>query len=85
MWEDAADDMTAEQAMESAPITFRPHVRRDEMVSYMQKKKMKSALLTTSDGKLAGLLRRKDLEEGNSLSPSNRSTLFAVDKKTYQR
>ncbi len=63
MWEHAADDMTAEQAMESGPITFRPSVRRDEMVSYLQEKQMQSALVTTSDGKLVGLLRRKDLEE----------------------
>jgi CBS domain-containing protein len=66
MWEDAADDMTAEQAMESGPITYRPHVRREEMLSFMQKKKIKSALVTTSDGKLVGLARRKDLQEGKS-------------------
>ena len=62
-WEHAGDDITAEQVMESAPITFRPSVRRDEMVSYLQEKKMPSVLVTTSDGKLVGLLRRKDLEE----------------------
>ncbi|MDP9131141.1 MAG: CBS domain-containing protein [Candidatus Binatota bacterium] len=63
MWEHPADDRTAEQVMESGPITFRPSVRRDEMVSYLQEKQMQSALVTTSDGKLVGLLRRKDLEE----------------------
>ncbi len=78
MWEHAADDMTAEQAMESGPITFRPHVRRDEMVSYLQEKKIPSALVTTSDGKLVGLLRRKDLEESlaRACTRSRGSTRF---------
>ena len=62
MWQGAAADITAEQVMEPAPITFRPYVRRDEMISYMQRKKMKTALVTTADGKLVGLLRRKDVE-----------------------
>ena len=58
MWDSAADELTAEQAMEPAPITFRPHRRRDEIMPYMEKKKMESALVTTADGKLLGLLRR---------------------------
>ena len=66
MWEEAAAEMTAEQAMESGPITFRPHVRRDEMVTYLKKKNLDSTLITTSDGKLVGVLRRKDLERGKS-------------------
>jgi CBS domain-containing protein len=48
-----------EQAMEPAPITFRPYVRRDEIISYMEKKKMESALVTTPDGKLLGLVRHE--------------------------
>jgi predicted transcriptional regulator len=62
MWEGAATETTAEQVMEPAPITFRPYVRRDELVPHMQQKKMKTALVTTADGKLVGLLRRKDVE-----------------------
>jgi CBS domain-containing protein len=62
MWEGAASDITAEQVMEPAPITFRPYVRRDELVPYLQKKKMTSALVTTADGKLVGLISRKDVE-----------------------
>jgi CBS domain-containing protein len=61
-WEEAASDMPAEQVMDPAPSTFRPHLTREEMASTMQKKKMKTALVTTPDGKLLGLLRRKDLE-----------------------
>ena len=59
MWEGATNDVTAEQVMESAPITFRPHLRRDEIIADMEKKKMESALVTTPDGKLLGLLRRE--------------------------
>ena len=58
--------MTAEQGMESGPITFRPHVRRDEAVTFLKKKNLDSALITTSDGKLVGQLRRKDLARGQS-------------------
>jgi CBS domain-containing protein len=62
MWEGATKGATAEQMMESAPITFRPHVRREEIVPYMQKRKMKTVLVTTADGVLLGLLRRRDAE-----------------------
>ena len=59
IWEGAANGVTVEQAMEPAPITFRPYVRRDEIISYMEKKKMESALVTTPDGKLLGLVRHE--------------------------
>lgn len=62
MWEGAAGETTAEQVMERAPITFRPYARRDELVPYLQQKKLKTALVTTADGKLVGLLRRKDIK-----------------------
>ena len=52
MWENAAEEITAEQAMESGPITFRPNARRDETLTYFKKKNIDSALITTSDGKL---------------------------------
>jgi CBS domain-containing protein len=61
-WEEANADMPVEQVMEPAPSTFRPHATREEMAGYMQKKKLKMALVTTPDGKLLGLLRRADLE-----------------------
>ena len=63
MWDGVDNGMLVEQTMESAPATFRPHVRSDEMLAYMQKKKLKSALVTTSEGKLVGLVRRKDLSQ----------------------
>ena len=62
MWEGVENDLTVEQTMEPGPATFRPHVRADEMLAYMEKKKLKTALVTTSEGKLLGMVRRKDLE-----------------------
>lgn len=66
MWEGIGEvnDMVAEQTMELAPSTFRPHVRADAMLSYMQEKKTKSALVTTADGKLVGIVRRQELGKG---------------------
>lgn len=66
MWEGIGEDsdMVAEQTMELAPSTFRPHVRADAMLSHMQEKKMKSALVTTADGKLVGIVRRQELGKG---------------------
>jgi CBS domain-containing protein len=60
MWQGAANGVTAEQAMDSAPITFRPYARREEIIPYMEKKNLESALVTTADGKLLGLVRRED-------------------------
>jgi Mg/Co/Ni transporter MgtE len=61
VWEEAEPGIPAEQVMDLAPQTFRPHVTREEMARYMQSKKLKTALVTTPEGKLFGLVRRKDL------------------------
>jgi CBS domain-containing protein len=52
----------AEAVMEPGPTTIRPDVRVDEVVTYMQEHDLQTALITTSDGRLAGLLRRGDAE-----------------------
>jgi Mg/Co/Ni transporter MgtE len=62
VWEEAGTDMPVEQLMEPGPSTFRPHLTRTEMTTYMEKKKMQTALVTTPDGKLLGLLRLQDLQ-----------------------
>jgi predicted transcriptional regulator len=63
MWEGVDNGVLVEQTMEPGPATFRPHVRGDEMLAYLQTKKLKSALVTTSQGELVGLVRRKDLRQ----------------------
>jgi len=50
-----------EQAMRPAPSTFRPYVSREELVHFMHEHLVDSSPITTSDGRLVGLLLRKDL------------------------
>lgn len=49
-----------EHAMRPGPSTFRPHVRIDEMAKYMVEHGLTGSPVTSSDGKLIGLLRRED-------------------------
>ena len=57
----AADPgLRIEQAMRPGPSTFRPHVPIAEMAQYMVEHDSESAPITTSDGRLVGLLRRDD-------------------------
>ncbi len=50
-----------EQAMRPAPSTFRPFVFADEMAHHMLDHSLESSPITTSDGKLVGLLFQKDV------------------------
>ena len=54
----------AEQAMRSGPSTFRPNVPLEEVVQYLQEHQMASAWITTSDGRLVGLMPREAAERG---------------------
>ena len=51
---------TVEQAMSSGPSTFRPYVPIQEMADYLTKHELESSPITTSDGRLVGLLYRSD-------------------------
>jgi predicted transcriptional regulator len=53
----------AERAMHSGPSTFRPHVPIGEMAEYMIEHDLASVPVTTSDGRLLGMLRTKDAAE----------------------
>ena len=60
----AADpNLTLEAAMRPGPSTFRPYVPIKEMAVYMTNKDLVSSPITTSDGKLVGLLLRADAVE----------------------
>src|SRR5919197_447632 len=52
---------TIERVMRAGPSTFRPHVGADEMARYMTEHNVASAPVTTSDGRLVGLLIREDV------------------------
>jgi CBS domain-containing protein len=57
----AADpDLGIEQAMRPGPSTFRPHVSLAEMAKFMADHDVDSSPVTTSDGRLVGLLLRRD-------------------------
>ncbi len=49
-----------EEAMRPGPSTFRPFVAIEEMAEFMIAHDLESAPVTTSDGRLVGLLRRSD-------------------------
>ena len=49
-------DLAVEQAMRPGPSTFRPYVSTKEMADHMVEHDLDSAPITTSDGKLVGVL-----------------------------
>src|SRR5579859_817005 len=59
---DKNGDLRIEEAMRPGPSTFRPHVSMEEMVKHMVEHNLVSSPITTSDGKLVGLLLRADAE-----------------------
>ena len=56
-------DLLMEQAMRPGPSTYRPHVLIKELAEKMVEHKVESSPITTSDGKLVGLLLRAEAEQ----------------------
>ena len=56
------DDVAAEEAMSPGPGTLRPSARLVEAVEWMRKRGARSVPVTTSDGRLYGLLLLEDAE-----------------------
>ena len=56
-------DLPIERAMRPGPSTFRPYVSLHEMAHFMIEHKLENAPITTSDGRLVGLLLQKDVVE----------------------
>jgi predicted transcriptional regulator len=52
---------TVESVMQSGPSTYRPHVTVEELAGALGEKTLDPILVTTSDGRLIGAVRRKDL------------------------
>ncbi|HEY8739597.1 MAG TPA: hypothetical protein VIN56_03270 [Candidatus Dormibacteraeota bacterium] len=52
---------TAESVMRAGPSTYRPNVDVLQMTTHMTERKLETALLTTSDGRLLGLVRRAEI------------------------
>lgn len=58
----AADqEQLIEKAMRPGPSTFRPYVSLHDMLHFMIDHKVESSPITTSDGRLVGLLLQKDV------------------------
>jgi CBS domain-containing protein len=70
----AESDRTVEDVMEPGPSTFRPNVSLFEMLDYLRDHDMKDALITSSDGRLVGLLLRSDVEQELHETPSREAS-----------
>jgi CBS domain-containing protein len=56
-------ELEVEKAMHPGPSTFRPYVPMKEMADYMVEHELDSVPITTSDGKLVGVLLKSDAIE----------------------
>lgn len=56
------EDVSAEHAMTPGPSTIRPSARLATVVERMRQQNLTNLPVTTSDGRLAGLLMRADAE-----------------------
>jgi len=58
---DADPDLPIEQVMRPGPSTYRPFVSVEEVLRTITERNMDSSPVTTSDGKLVGLVRKQDI------------------------
>jgi CBS domain-containing protein len=57
-------DESVEKAMSPGPSTVRPSIGADALLERIRTRNLSSYLLTTPDGRLVGLVRRSELEDG---------------------
>jgi Mg/Co/Ni transporter MgtE len=57
---DDEPDLRVEEAMRPGPSTFRPFVSIEDMATFMMEHELENSPITTSEGRLVGLLRRED-------------------------
>ena len=58
----ADDDRTVEEAMTEGPVTIRPSAAAADVLERMREHDVGSYPVTTSDGRLVGLVLREDAE-----------------------
>jgi hypothetical protein len=68
-------NLLVEEAMRPGPSTFRPYVSIKEMADYMVEHELDSAPVTTSDGKLIGVLLKSDAIKLAAGAPAGRKML----------
>jgi rhodanese-related sulfurtransferase len=59
--DDAPEDASAELLMEPGPSTTRPHTSPTDIANQLQRRGANTAILTTPEGELLGVVRRSDL------------------------
>jgi CBS domain-containing protein len=62
----SGESVRVDQAMSLGPSTIRPSARRDAVERRMREQNLTRIVVTRSDGTLAGVLRREDLERRSS-------------------
>ena len=67
------EEVAVEAVMTAGPSTVRPSITLAAIVDRMQSQKLTSALVTRSDGRLVGLLRRTDAEAALNAASSEPS------------
>jgi len=60
---DHSPDGPAEQRMESGPSTVRPEIPADQLAQRLRDRDLATAIVTTPEGRLIGVVRRHDLGE----------------------
>ncbi len=58
----APADATAEEVMESGPSTVRADTSAGELAQRLAQRDLKTAIVSTPEGRLIGVVRRRDLE-----------------------
>jgi predicted transcriptional regulator len=72
----ADPDLPVEQAMRPGPSTYRPSVSVAEMRRIMADRDLDSSPVTTSDGRLVGLVRHQDIaQESAELATLGRAVM----------
>jgi predicted transcriptional regulator len=61
---DAPDEATAEQVMSPGPSTVRADTEAAELAKKLDEKNLKTTIVTDPEGRLIGVVLRKDLEAG---------------------
>jgi predicted transcriptional regulator len=69
-------ELPVENAMHAGPSTFRPYVPIKEMADYMVEHELDSVPITTSDGKLVGVLLKSDAIEHAAKGAAAAKRLF---------
>ncbi len=62
----ASDAAIVEEAMEPGPSTVRPHLGADELLERLRSRNLTTAIVTTPEGRLVGVVHRQDLEQANT-------------------